>query len=450
MSRWSRLGVRSRLLAVGVAGVAVALLVGGLALYAAVAVTLDRAAASGAQGAAREVAALVEAGRLPDPVPVSGAQVVQVLDSQQRVVGGSVAADRLTPLVTEAEAARVAGGGTVWVPGNRAGRSGELLVGGVRADSGGETVLVVAAVPTADLETSQRVLRTLLLVFYPLFLLALAAVAWRVIGQALRPVEELRHGAERIGGGTDTDRRLPVPPTRDEIAALATTLNRMLSRLADAQAQQRAFVADAAHELRSPLASMRTQLEVAARLGEGGSLPDGLLPELERLTALVEDLLVLARAGDDRTTRPAEDVDVDEVLTRVAGRYAAARVPVLVADAGGRSPVVARVSRPDLERALGNLVDNAVRHAATQVTLAARTTASGAELTVTDDGHGIPEAERERVFDRFARLDEARDRDSGGTGLGLAITRELLRRSGAAVRLEDARPGARAVVVLPT
>ena len=450
MSRWSRLGVRSRLLAVGVAGVAVALLVGGLALYAAVAVTLDRAAASGAQGAAREVAALVEAGRLPDPVPVSGAQVVQVLDSQQRVVGGSVAADRLTPLVTEAEAARVAGGGTVWVPGNRAGRSGELLVGGVRADSGGETVLVVAAVPTADLETSQRVLRTLLLVFYPLFLLALAAVAWRVIGQALRPVEELRHGAERIGGGTDADRRLPVPPTRDEIAALATTLNRMLSRLADAQAQQRAFVADAAHELRSPLASMRTQLEVAARLGEGGSLPDGLLPELERLTALVEDLLVLARAGDDRTARPAEDVDVDEVLTRVAGRYAAARVPVLVADPGGRSPVVARVSRPDLERALGNLVDNAVRHAATQVTLAARTTASGAELTVTDDGHGIPEAERERVFDRFARLDEARDRDSGGTGLGLAITRELLRRSGAAVRLEDARPGARAVVVLPT
>jgi signal transduction histidine kinase len=123
---------------------------------------------------------------------------------------------------------------------------------------------------------------------------------------------------------------------------------------------------------------------------------------------------------------------------------------VLVADAGSHGPVVARACRPDLERAVGNLVDNAVRHAATRVTLAARTTASGAELTVSDDGHGVPEAERERVFDRFARLDEARDRDSGGTGLGLAITRELLRRSGAAVRLEDARPGARAVVVLPT
>jgi signal transduction histidine kinase len=194
---------------------------------------------------------------------------------------------------------------------------------------------------------------------------------------------------------------------------------------------------------------MRTQLEVAARLGEGGSLPDGLLPEVERLTALVEDLLVLARAGDDRTTRPAEDVDVHDVLAQVAGRYAAARVPVLVA-AGGDAPAVARVSRPDLERAVGNLVDNAVRHAATRVSLAARTTASGTVLTVTDDGHGIPEAERERVFDRFARLDEARDRDSGGTGLGLSITRELLRRSGATVRLEDAGPGTRAVVVLPT
>jgi signal transduction histidine kinase len=449
VSRWSRLGLRSRLLALGVAGVAVALLVGGLALYAAVAVTLDRAAASEARSAAREVAALVEAGRLPDPVPVSGAQVVQVLDSRQRVVGGSVAADRLTPLVDRREADRVADGGTVSVPGNRAGRSGELVVGGVRADRGGEAVLVVAAVPTADLETSQRVLRTLLLVFVPLFLLALAAIAWRVIGQALRPVEELRHGAERIGAGPDADRRLPVPPTRDEIAALATTLNRMLARLADAQTQQRAFVADAAHELRSPLASMRTQLEVAARLGEGGSLPDGLLPEVERLTALVEDLLVLARAGDDRTTRPAEDVDVHDVLAQVAGRYAAARVPVLVA-AGGDAPAVARVSRPDLERAVGNLVDNAVRHAATRVSLAARTTASGTVLTVTDDGHGIPEAERERVFDRFARLDEARDRDSGGTGLGLSITRELLRRSGATVRLEDAGPGTRAVVVLPT
>ena len=272
-----------------------------------------------------------------------------------------------------------------------------------------------------------------------------------MIGSALRPVEELRHGAEQIGGGSSAE-RLPVPPTRDEVAALATTLNGMLDRLAGAQAKQRAFVADAAHELRSPLASMRTQLEVAARLGDGGDLPAGVLPEVERLSALVEDLLVLARAGDDTSTRPAEDIDALDLLEHVARRYAAARVPVCVdvpAHRPGYVPPAVRAPRGEVVRAVGNLVDNAVRHAATGVSLAASARGALVELTVTDDGHGIPERERERVFDRFARLDEARDRDSGGSGLGLAITRELVRRSGGTVRLEDAAPGVRAVVSLP-
>jgi signal transduction histidine kinase len=466
VSRWSRLSLRLRLTIVGVAGVALALVLGGLLLYAAVAATLDRAAVADARAAARQVAALVEADRLPDPVPVSGSQVVQVLDGNQRVVGGSATADRLTPLVTAEEAGRLAAGGSVTVPGRRAGLSGDLVVAGVGVRAGEEDVLAVAAVPTADLETSQRVLRTLLLVFFPVFLVALAALAWRVVGSALRPVEELRHGAERIGSGTSGVQRLPVPPTRDEIGALATTLNGMLARLAAAQDQQRAFVADAAHELRSPLASMRTQLEVASRLREGGDLPADLLPEVDRLSALVEDLLVLARAGRDTRPRPVEDVDVREALVQVAARYAAARVPVRVAGetsaaggtsaAGPRKPgeagdgtLAVRVARADLDRALANLVDNAVRHAATGVTLSARPTGSGVEVLVVDDGHGIPESERERVFDRFARLDEARDRDSGGTGLGLAITRELLRQAGATVRLEDAGPGTRAVITFP-
>ena len=449
MSRWSRLSLRSRLTILGVAGVALALVTGGLLLYAAMAATLDRAAVADARAAARQVAVLVEAGRLPDPVPVSGSQVVQVLDAGHRVVGASATADRLTPLVTPQESERLVAGGSVTVPGRRAGLSGDLVVAGVGARSGEGRVLAVAAVPTADLETSQRALRTLLLVFFPLFLVALAALAWRVVGSALRPVEELRHGAERIGAGASGAQRLPVPPTRDEIGALATTLNSMLARLAAARDQQRAFVADAAHELRSPLASMRTQLEVAARLREGGELPEDLLPEVERLSALVEDLLVLARAGDDASPRPQEDVDVGEALVQVVGRYAAARVPVRVAGAEPGGPLTVRAARDDLDRALGNLVDNAVRHAASAVILSVRETGAGVEVLVVDDGHGIPESERERVFDRFARLDEARDRDSGGSGLGLAITRELLGRSGAAVRLEDAGPGTRAVITFP-
>ena len=449
--RWSRLGLRPRLLVVGVAGVAVALLLGGLLLYAVMTAALNRAVEREARVTAQEVAALVDAGRLPDVVPVTGAQVVQVLDDQYRVVAGSASADRLTPLVSADELGRLAGDGSITVPGSRTGLSGELQVAAVEAGPATGRLTVVAALPTADLETSQQVLGRLLLVFFPLFLAALAVVAWRVIGSALRPVEELRHGAEQIGGGSSAE-RLPVPPTRDEVAALATTLNGMLDRLAGAQAKQRAFVADAAHELRSPLASMRTQLEVAARLGDGGDLPAGVLPEVERLSALVEDLLVLARAGDDTSTRPAEDIDALDLLEHVARRYAAARVPVCVdvpAHRPGYVPPAVRAPRGEVVRAVGNLVDNAVRHAATGVSLAASASGALVELTVTDDGHGIPERERERVFDRFARLDEARDRDSGGSGLGLPITRELLRRSGGDVRLEDAAPGVRAVVSLP-
>jgi signal transduction histidine kinase len=136
----------------------------------------------------------------------------------------------------------------------------------------------------------------------------------------------------------------------------------------------------------------------------------------------------------------------------VAGRYAAARVPVRVTPppvSGLAEPLVVRAARDELFRAVGNLVENAVRHADAVVRLSASAHSGEVEVVVTDDGHGIPEHERERVFDRFARLDEARDRDSGGTGLGLAITRELVRRAGGSVRLEDATPGVRAVVSLP-
>ncbi|MGI8718185.1 MAG: ATP-binding protein [Lapillicoccus sp.] len=448
-SRIQRLSLRSRLMAVGLSGVAGALLIGGLLLYAVLTATLDRAIETGARTSAQDVAVLVDAGRLPDPVPVSGAQVVQVLDAANRVVGGSATADRLTALVTVSERDRALAGQALVVPGHRTGLSGSLQVAAVGAGPPSARVTVVAALPTADLETSNRILRTVLLVSFPLLLAVLGVIAWRVIGSALGPVESLRHGAERIGEASSDTERLPVPPTRDEISALATTLNGMLDRLASARGKQRSFVADAAHELRSPLASMRTQLEVAARLHEGGDLPRDLLPEVERLSALVEDLLVLARAGDDTRPRVAAALDLGALLAEVSARYAAARVPVQLEPLPDSGAPLVHGDREDLFRSVTNLVDNAVRHAENGVVLAARAVPGGAELSVTDDGHGIPEGDRDRVFDRFTRLHEARDRDSGGSGLGLAITRELLRRNGAHIWLEDARPGVRAVVRMP-
>lgn len=447
--RFERIGLRGRLMTIGVLGVAGALVLGGIILYAVLGSSLTRTVQSEALSSAREVALLVSSGRIPDPVPASGAQVVQVLSADNRVLTGSLTADRLTALVTPEEKARALAGDLVVVPGNRSGLSGGLQVSAVEAGSGADRLTVVAALPTADLESATSTLRGLLLVVFPLLLLVCALIAWRVIGAALTPVEELRSGASRIDGSS-TDERLPVPPTRDEIAALATTLNEMLDRVAAARRTQRAFVADAAHELRSPLASMRTQLEVATRLGEGGRLPDDLVPEVTRLSALVEDLLLLARADDDRsTTRVTGAVEVGRLVEEVAGRYASARVPVRSAVPLGPGSTTVAASYDDLYRALTNLVDNAVRHAATGVDVTLERSGEVVQVCVTDDGHGIPETERERVFDRFTRLDEARDRDSGGTGLGLAITRELLRRNDAQVVLEDAVPGVRAVVTLP-
>ncbi|MFN8082032.1 MAG: HAMP domain-containing sensor histidine kinase [Kineosporiaceae bacterium] len=453
------MSLRSRLMTVGLVGVAGALLAGGLTLYLVMTRALDRSVDGAARAAAQQVATMVAEGRLPDPVPATGAQVVQVLDSSGRVLAASATGDRLTALVTEPERSRLRAGEVITVPATRAALTGSLRVVAVttRVPGAADPVLVVAARPTGDIDLSRSVVRSLLGVLLPAALVVMAVIAWRIIGAVLRPVEDLRAGAERIGAAEgDGSARLVVPATRDEIAALATTLNGMLDRLAAARARQRAFVADAAHELRSPLANLRTQLEVADRLGEDGGLAQELLPEVDRLSRLVEDLLILARAGDGAPAR-TRPVAVADLLADCAARYATARVPVRVTPTGtgtSAGDLTALASPEDLLRVLTNLIDNAVRHATSEVVLAAERenpTTGGAAvvLTVTDDGSGIPADQRERVFDRFARLDDARARDSGGTGLGLSIARALVRRGEGELTLEDAHPGLRAVVRLP-
>jgi len=442
------MSLRARLMVIGVAGVALSLALGSIALYAVLTVALDRALESTARASATEVAALIDRGALPNPLPVSGVQVVQVVDAQSRVIAASATADRLVPLLHPAELAGGRSGAQLTLPGSRAGVDGRLRVLVSTAGPASAPVFIVVAVPVGDVEHSERLLRTTLLLTYPLLLAVLALIAWRVIDRALRPVEALRAGAERISG-TGYDERLPVPESADEIRALALTLNGMLDRLAMARSRQRSFVADAAHELRSPLASMQTQLEVAQRLGEGGSLAPDLLADVARLTRLVEDLLLLARADADiRPPAQSREVDLATVAARVAARHTGARVPVT--DRSEGSPVVLG-DEWELERVITNLVDNAVRHARTGVSVAATAGGDGREVMVAirDDGPGIPAAEHERVFDRFTRLDDARDRDAGGTGLGLTITRELVRRAGGTISLADAGPGLLVQIRLP-
>lgn len=459
MRRFGGLSLRARLMIVGVAGVAVALAVGSLVLYRVLVFAVDRTLDDEALTSAREVAALVVADRVPSPLPVSGAQLIQVVDDQGRVVAGSVNADRLVPLLRPAELVRALDGQPVLVDGSRSGVSGPLRVRALGVGPPGDRSSVIVALQVEDVLTSRAALRNSLLVAVPLLVLGLAAIAWRVIGSALRPVEALRLEAERISG-RDRQERLGVPAATDEIRALAVTLNDMLDRLAAARTRQQSFVADAAHELRSPLTSLRTQLEVAEHLGEGGTLPAELGPDVARLSTLIEDLLLLARADADRRG-PAhpELFDGADLLAEVAASYGSARVPVLLGPGSGAGvssprPGPLLADRDELRRALANLADNAVRHAAGQVRLDLRDAGDAVLLSVTDDGPGIPATDRERVFDRFTRLDAARASDAGGSGLGLAIVRELTARAGGTVRLLDADPtaeppGLRAEIRLP-
>ena len=436
---WLRTSLRARLLVIGVLGVATALAIGSITLYVVLTLVSYRSLDQAGTATAAEVADLVDRGRLPDPIPVTGSQIVQVVDSRDRVVSASVNADRMTAMLLPREVAAALAGSRVEVPGSRVGLDGDLRVIAARAGPAGARRTVVVAQEFKDIQHSQHILKVTLLSTYPLLLAALALIAWRVVGSTLRPVEELRSTAERISG-TGQDDRLPVPASGDEIHALAVTLNSMLDRLAAARSRERSFLADAAHELRSPLASMRTQLEVTRHLGEETPVTADLRAEVLRMGRIVEDLLVLARldAGERPVTPVPTAAPVRALARDVAGRLDGARVPV---GTGGVDDVTACCPPDDLRRALTNLVDNAVRHARASVEIEAAATADGVLVAVRDDGAGIPVRERERVFERFTRLDEARDRDEGGSGLGLAIVRELVRAHGGEVRLGDAPGG---------
>ncbi|MEU7868566.1 ATP-binding protein [Dactylosporangium sp. NPDC049140] len=442
MRWWASLSLRGRLVLLGTTGLVVGLSIAGAAMAFAMTYSFRGSLDRSADATVAEIASLLdEGGKLPEALPAPANQVVQILDPQRRgVVAGDRNADLLVPILRGPEVERALRGERVEVPGDRAVQPDSLRVTARQAADGR---IILVAVPLADYHRSLELLRNALWVTYPALIAVLVAVAWRVVGVALSPVDRLRSGAERITGAA-TDERLPVPPSSDEIQRLAITLNHMLDRLAVSRARQRSFIADAAHELRSPLASIRIQIEVAQKLGDWAAVSDDVIADLDRLARLVEDLLLLARADASDPRRAAvEPVELRTLLNSLAKRYDTVTVEP------GES--LWTEGDPDaMLRIVLNLVDNAVRHAHSRVTLAAVPEGTSEVLvTVTDDGEGIPAPLRERVFDRFARLDDGRARDAGGSGLGLAIVRELTRRHGGTVRLNDARPGVRAEVRLP-
>ena len=442
---WRRRSLRARLTLATSAGLAVALALAAVLLVNALRVSLIRGLDLSARQGAVEVAALIDQDRLPSPVPVApGTLTVQVLDAQGRIINVSPGADRLVPMLPPAQArAALRTGQARTVSGPPLGLPSLLRV--VAVGAAGHHV-VIAAISYTEASDSLATLAKVLAIGTPLLFGLLALATWLLTGYTLRPIAALRRGAAEVTG-TGVPRALPVPPARDEVRSLAVTLNDMLSRLAEAQQRQRDLVSDTAHELRSPIASIRAQLEVAL------DHPDGLdwtetardvHADTLRLARLTEDLLLLARLDGQPLRR--KPTDLAAVCESVAARYATARVPVQAEAA----PCVVSGDPDALARLLVNLLDNAVRHAASRVCVSVLRDGGWAVLTVTDDGPGIPPEDAERVFGRFARLDDARARTGeDGAGLGLAIVRSTAEAHGGTVSLGEAGPGLRAVVRLP-
>ncbi len=456
MATWVLVSVRSRVTAA--AGVAAFVVLTGTGAVlvrnqeTTLTATLDERALSDARAIGRQITD----GPVPTVLTGLGDEdtVAQVVTRDSRVVVASANAADLAPIAPWPEGGR-----------SRARDIGRLPVDdapfravSVLIDSSPPVAVHIAAT-TDDISQSVRALRSSLLVTVPPVVLLLAALTWWLVGRTLRPVESIRTEVEAIHGGA-LHRRVPVPRSNDEIGRLARTMNAMLDRVDEASGRQQRFVADASHELRSPLTRMRTEVEVDLSHPEGADLAAthrSILEEAIGLQALVDDLLLLARTDAEAPMARAEPVDLAEVVRDQAFRMGARSRD---GTADGTVDVAVEVApldtawvhgeRSGLERVVANLLDNAVRHArgAVRVELSAGSAADTVELAVSDDGPGIPAADRARVFERFAQLDDSRH--DGGTGLGLAIVAEIVRRHGGTVAIDpDHAAGARFVVRLP-
>ncbi|MFD3401427.1 ATP-binding protein [Kribbella sp. NPDC058693] len=453
ISRLRRASVRSRSTAAAVVVVAIAMALGAAVLLLLLQRALITTVSDAADGRAADVSSQVaEEGVTALSTDLAkttrATQIIQVLDSSGRIVAASSARAETTALTQLRPAAdtiqRAEVGEMPLLDDDH-----DYLVVARGVEYGGQTYTVVVA---SSIQTQRDTVATVtkyLAVGFPVLLLVVGAASWMLTGRALGPVERIRRRVQGIES-SDLTERVPVPPTDDEIARLAATMNEMLDRLQAGQATQRRFVADASHELRSPLSTVAAGLDVIAPSARGQAWEDLhrlMRGEAERMRRLVENLLLLAKADDAALPMQRAEVDLDDLVdTEVLRLRSNDRLKVL-ADV---HPVRVHGDPLRLSQLIRNLVENAALAAHTTVRLSTTEQDGRAVLTIEDDGDGIPEADRRRVFERFVRLDASRARSSGGSGLGLSIVEEIIKAHDGTVTLTAAPAGGTtATVTLP-
>jgi signal transduction histidine kinase len=444
--------IRARTTVAATVVVAAALVLGGVLTLLVLRRELVESVDEAATRRAQDVAELVSQNSLPRSLSAAGeeAAIVQVVDDRGDVLAATNNLAGRGPVlrrrpVHDVEVHTVTG---LPVPDERDDHF-RVVTLVVNAQSG--PVTVSAAESLEGVNNAVDAVSRALLIGFPFMLLVVALTTWYVVGRALRPVEAIRREVDDISA-SDLSRRVPQPPTNDEIGRLAETMNRMLDRLESFSERQRRFVADASHELQSPLASSMADLELAMAHPEVAAWQEtaaGVAADAQRMTKLVQDLLFLAQSDDKGARAPQTLVDLDDIVRAEVSRLSGHNGHGLVVDTAGVQPAEVRGDADQLGRVLRNLLDNASRYARSRIAVSLGADGDTVRMVVADDGPGVPVDLQDRMFERFTRADDSRSRDTGGTGLGLAIAREIVERHGGSICLEANGVGARFVVSMP-
>jgi signal transduction histidine kinase len=402
---------------------------------------------------AEEVALFTQKTKLPLALPDSGEKgaVVQVVNGGGVNVAASaqvIRGARLSKLQPPLGVFRTESRSDLPITGDQKDDPFHVVAFGAQTSSGPITVYV--AIGLDGVHETVASVRKILKFAFPILLGVVAATSWFFAGAALRPVDELQKRVGEIGDGGNLSLRVPEPEVNDEIGRLARGMNHMLGRLEESSERQRRFVADASHELQSPLAASLADIEVAIAYPDSTDwepFTKSLAEDNHRMTRLVSDLLFLARSDSGATQVGFTNVDLDDIVYEEARRWQP-RTSVRI-DVRDVAPAEVRGNTDQLARVVRNLLENASRYATSEILVGLSCNESLATLVVADDGPGIAAPDRQRVFERFARLDDSRSRMSGGSGLGLAIVRDIVDAHSGTVGIEPSAIGAKFVVRLP-
>ncbi|MDX6608486.1 MAG: hypothetical protein QOF85_411 [Solirubrobacterales bacterium] len=452
-----RLPIRLKLTLAFTIVMAAVLIATGFFLYLRLRTELDHRLDQGLHTHLQVVSTLLQHGKAGGPEAAlresgqgrDGTGFAQILTASGRVVGGTEGLQR-SPLLSAVEIRRAATGTSTFDLNSDFAELGPIRVIASPVRTPQRRLVVAVGTSLEDRNQALSNLRALLLVGEPIALLLAALAAYAVIGAALRPVEAMRTRAAAISAA-DLGQRLPLSAGQDELRRLGETLNEMLARLEDGLIRERAFVADASHEFRTPLTMLKAELELMKRERPIGAAFDEALSsaigDTDRLARLTDDLLLLARGDRDRLPLNLQTVPIADLLTGVAARYTKADVSARY-DRDGSAPFSALADRARLEQALRNLVDNALRYGASPVKLSAKERGGSIELHVTDEGPGFPPAFIAHAFERFTQADAGHGNE--GTGLGLAIARMIAEGHGGSAHVANrVSGGADAWIAIP-